>query len=346
MGVFIFIFILLMFQALRLTEFVLVHGVSLKMALEIMLYLSVSFLPVIFPMSLLFAVLLTYGRLSADSEITALKALGLHTGHLSVPALLLAALTALASAQTSFYLAPWGNRQFEVLISDLSQLKASATIKEGVFSEGFFNLVVYATEVDEKAGRLFNVFIYDERDANAPFTIIAKAGEVITRTTRAGHSALLRLLDGNIHRSNEETYTKIDFQSYDISLFDPAQLQEKQKSFPSFNIEEIRSTLKNPELKGVERVKYEIEFHRRIALAVACLVFGLLGVALGTNTNRRAGKSGGLVLCIGILIAFWMGYVGAESLAKSETLPAWLSIWSINFVFGGFALWRLRKLPN
>ena len=47
MGVFIFVLILLMFQALRLTEFVLVHGVSLKMASEIMLYLSVSFLPVI-----------------------------------------------------------------------------------------------------------------------------------------------------------------------------------------------------------------------------------------------------------------------------------------------------------
>lgn len=52
-GVIVFISILLMFQALRLTEFVLVHGVALRTVGEIMLYLSVSFLPVIFPMSLL-----------------------------------------------------------------------------------------------------------------------------------------------------------------------------------------------------------------------------------------------------------------------------------------------------
>jgi lipopolysaccharide export system permease protein len=151
MGVVIFVSILLMFQALRLTEFVLVHGVGIKTILQIMLYLSVSFLPVILPMSLLFSVLLTYSRLSNDSEIVALKSLGLSMLQLTVPAILLAAAATLMSAQTSFYLGPWGNRKFEVLINELGQQKAGATIKDGVFSEGFFDMVVYANKVDSKA---------------------------------------------------------------------------------------------------------------------------------------------------------------------------------------------------
>src|SRR5689334_19500940 len=80
-GVVIFLFILLMFQALRLTEFVLVHGVSLGTVVQLMTYMSISFLPVILPMSLLFSVLITYGRLSSDAEIIAFKSLGLNMKH-------------------------------------------------------------------------------------------------------------------------------------------------------------------------------------------------------------------------------------------------------------------------
>ena len=74
LGVFIFICVLLMFQSLRLTEFLLVHGIKWTTLARIMGYMSISFLPMLLPMSLLFAILLTYNRFSLDSEIIALKA--------------------------------------------------------------------------------------------------------------------------------------------------------------------------------------------------------------------------------------------------------------------------------
>ena len=233
MGVVVFVGILLMFQALRLTEFVLIHGVGLRTILQIMLYLSVSFLPVILPMSMLFSVLLTYSRLSNDSEIVAFKSIGLSMGQLTIPALILAVAATLMSAQTSFYLGPWGNRRFEVLVNELGQQKVGATIKEGVFSEGFFDLVVYANKVDSKAGLLTDVFIFDERDAKAPVTIIAKEGQIVKEKNSAGQSAMLRLNAGNIHRTHQTTYTKVDFATYDINLFDPHSFSEKKKSPPS-----------------------------------------------------------------------------------------------------------------
>lgn len=186
LGALVFIFILLIFQALRLTEFVLVHGVKVQDILQMIVYLSVSFLPIILPMSLLFAVLLTYGRLSGDSEIVAMKSLGLNLKHLSLPAVLLGVVTVIISAQAAFYLAPWGNREFEVMINELGRLKASATIREGIFSEGFFDMVVYANNVDSKEGKLRKVFIFDERDPNSPLTIIAREGKVIQTQTREG----------------------------------------------------------------------------------------------------------------------------------------------------------------
>lgn len=333
LGIIVFISILLMFQALRLTEFVLVHGGEVSNLFRIVLYLSVSFLPVILPMSLLFSVLLTYGRLSSDSEIVALKSLGLNMKHLSIPAMLLAGITGFLSAQTSFYLAPWGNRQFELLISEISKVKASATIREGVFSEGFFDLVIYANDVDSSAGRLEKVFIYDERDKDKPLTIIAKEGQIIKEKDEKGQSAFLRLIDGNIHITNEATYTKIDFDSYDIFLFDPAKQGVKDKTYPSFTIDEIQKQLEKESLTASQRTRFEIEFHRRWALSIACIIFGFLAVGLGTTTNKRAARSSGFVLSIGLIIAYWILYVAGESLAKGQNLPTWIAIWAANFLF-------------
>src|SRR4051794_32623456 len=71
------IFILLMFQALRLAEFFIVHGASASMLGKMTFFLSVSFLPTALPLSFLIAVLVAFGRMSADSEIIAMKANGI-----------------------------------------------------------------------------------------------------------------------------------------------------------------------------------------------------------------------------------------------------------------------------
>ncbi len=343
-GVLVFLSILLMFQALRLTEFVLVHGVGLRTVGQIMLYLAVSLLPVILPMSLLFAILLTYGRLSQDSEIVAMKSLGLNMIHLTAPALLIGIATTFASAHTSFYLAPWGNRKFEVLINELGRLKAGSTIKEGVFSEGFFNLVVYANEVDSKAGTLSKVFIFDERDSKAPLTIIAREGRLIRESDpRLGDRAHLQLTDGSIHSTQMDSYTKIDFSTYDINLFDPLDQSEKSKSLPSMTLTELGQALQQPDLDPKQKIKLAVERQRRWALSIACLIFAFVGVGLGTVTNRRLGRSSGMVLSLAVIIGYWALYVSAEGLARNQVLPPALAVWSVNLIFAGFAVWAMQR---
>jgi lipopolysaccharide export system permease protein len=343
MGLVIFLSILLMLQALRLTEFVLVHGVSLAVIGQIALYMSLSFLPVILPMSTLFSVLLTYNRLSNDSEIVALKSFGLSMATLTIPAVLLAAAATLMSAQTSFYLGPWGNRQLELVIGDLGRQKAAAAIKEGVFSEDFFDLVIYANKVDSRAGLLKDVFIYDERDPKAPVTIIAKNGQLIQEVKATGQAGLLRLNDGNIHRTHENTYTKVDFTSYDINLFSAFDKSQADKTPPSMTIQDLDQNLKNPSLEPKMRRRLELEYHRRWSMSAACMIFALLGVGLGTVSNRRSSRGGGFVVCLALLVAYWVCYAGADSMAQNGTMPAAVSLWLINGIFLAFALKILQR---
>ena len=342
LGLLVFISILLMFQALRLTEFVLVHGIKWTTMLEIMGYMSISFLPMLFPMSLIFAVLMTYNRLSQDSEIIAFKSTGVDNFTLLMPAFLFAIVITIISAQTSYYLAPWGNRKFEILITHLGNTKAAASIKEGTFSESFFDLVVYANKVDSKSGILNDLFIYDEKQPDAPLTIIAPEGQIIPDETNPGHSVLLRLFNGQIHRKSE-SHTVINFDSYDILLNDPIKLEERKKSASSLSLQELQEAQMNTEVSAVLKNDYRIEYHKRTALAVACLIFSIVGVAFGISNNRRGGKSSGFILSVGFIILYWLVYLTFEGLVRSNTLTVALGIWFTNIIFLGFGLFYLKK---
>jgi len=343
LGVLVFVFILLMFQALRLTEFVLVHGVKLSTVAEMIAYLSTSFLPVLFPMSLLFTVLLTYGRLSADSEVVAFKASGLSMWHIILPAAVMSVLVSVISAQTAFHIAPWGNRQFELLVTKIGSQKPGVTLREGTFSEGFFDLVVYANKVDNKRGKLEQVFIFDESDPRSPVTVIANEGRLILNPDKPGHEAHLVLNQGDIHRTSAGRHTKIGFDSYEIKLLDPVSEAFRKKSPQSMNLEELRVAMRDRTLEPGESRKIFTEFHKRLAIATACLLFALIGVGLGTTSNRRAAKSGGMVICIGLIVVYWILYVTAENLSKQGKLPPQIAMWvpnAIFFVAAGFSLKR------
>lgn len=346
MGVFIFVLILLMFQALRLTEFFLVHGVKAETLLNIMLYLSISFLPVILPMSLLFAVLLTYGRLSSESEIVAMKSVGLNMKHIGFPALVLGIIIALISAKLSFQIAPWGNRQFELLTAKIGQSKASIVLREGVFSEGFFNLVVYANKVNSEKGLLEDVFIYDERDQELPLTIVARRGKLFQSETDTAKNALIRLIDGNIYRTSPDTNTKIDFMTYDFHLVDNIEKAQKNKSILSHTYADLRHKINTlpPETKTWR--KMSVEFHKRWALSIGCILFAMIGVGLGTTTNHRNAKSGSMVTCLGVIVFYWILYVISENLGTKGVAPPMVAVWTSNLIFGLFALWSLKKAAS
>lgn len=345
LGLIIFISIILMFQVLRLTEFALVHGVNLKTIMEIIGFISISLLPVLLPMSLLFSIILTYGRLSSDSEIVAMKASGMHMGMLTMPAMILAVIVGIISAQTSFTIAPWGNRQFEVLYRKIANMRAGIALKEGTFAEGFFDMVIYAGAVDSKNGNLRKVFIFDESSGSTPITIISKEGQIIPDPDAPGHNVLMRLKDGDIHRMTT-AHTKIKFDTYDIQLSDPIKEDTREKSSPSWTMSEIEKKLKKPELLAPEELTaYSTEYHKRWATSILCVVFGMIGVGLGTTTNRRSAKAGGMILSIGIIIVYWILYVIFEGLARSGAVPTFV-VWIPNLIFGIVGFESLRKNWN
>lgn len=344
-GSLVFISILLTFQILKLTEFILVHGIQIKTIFQLVTYLSISFLPMILPMSVLFSVLMTYGRLSTDSEIIAFKALGLSQKTLTIPPLLIGILMTLLSAQTYFYIGPWGQRQFNDLIAKLGSTKVVSTIREGTFAEGFYDLVVYANKINQKKGILKDVFIYDERSEKTPVTIIAREGQILNLNDEF-KSSVLRLFQGSIHRANMDAYTKIHFDNYDIFLSSTVQKKDRKKEPKAMTIREVYHEVNHPDIDKERQMIIKTELHKRWALPFACLIFSAVGVGLGTVTNRRVARSGGFVVSVALIVTYWILNVTMDNFAINGHIPAILAMWIPNLLFSIFAAFSLKSIWN
>lgn len=340
-GVICFVSILLLFQVLKLTDTLLQHDVSLRTLVHLLSYMSISFLPAILPMSLIFTIVLSYNRLSGDSELIALKSLGLSMWPIIAPGIALGLAVSLFSGYTSFQIGPWGNRQFEILITDIGNSKAITAIKEGTFSE-FYKMMVYANKVDQKTDELENVFIADERDPKSPTTIVAEKGKFISEKSFNSYKALVRLTNGDIHKTSKEGHTKIHFQTYDLQIIEPTNKKIRDKSMNSLtyrDLIQLRANTTNPK----QLRSYNYEWHNRFSLSFSCLVFVLVGIGLAARTHNRTGKSGGGVISVGVIVAYWILFIIGNSLLKSTTLPPWFAAWIPTMIFGPVGLYLLKK---
>src|ERR1700675_3641522 len=108
-GIGIFTFILLIARMLKLVELVVNRGVSLLEIGKLFAYILPTFLEVTVPMALLLAVLLAVGRLSADSEIVALRTSGISVYQMMVPIAVFTVAVYVANTFLAVYARPWGN---------------------------------------------------------------------------------------------------------------------------------------------------------------------------------------------------------------------------------------------
>jgi lipopolysaccharide export system permease protein len=85
--------------------------------------------------------------------------------------------------------------------------------------------------------------------------------------------------------------------------------------------------------------KYRVEIHKKRSIAVACLIFMLIGAPLGL-TIRRGGFGVAAVFAVFIFLFYWVTLVNGEKLADRELLDPWIGMWAGNIVTGllGLAL--------
>ncbi len=343
-GLMTFTVILLMDKILKLIDLIVTRGVHLSQIFMLLLFISPSFLIFTIPVSVLSAILLSFGRLSGDSEITAFKASGISLYQLYLPVLLFSVVTYLLTSFLVIYGLPWGNRGFKATLYLLAQTKVDVEIKERVFNDAFDGFVLYVDKIPIQGSKMEGILIYDEREKEKINTIFAREGSLIRNPK--SQEIILRLLNGDIHRFEPKTntYQKVQFDTYDLRLELAKTLLAMGKKLRDheMSIDDIREKIEKRRSLGQDTTSQEVELHKRYAIPFSCLVFGLIGVPLGIQP-RRSGRSYGFVLSLLILLAYYISLSASEMFALKKTIPPLWAGWSPNLLFGVLGIYLLIR---
>ena len=308
----------------------------------------------VLPVAFLFGIMVAVGRISADSEVTAMRSLGVSFAQFVAPSLLLALLV---SAATGLLLAegdPLARRTLRAIFADIAS-------RGGVIEPGNFNRLdrtearlLFVEDRDEE-NRLSGVLISDRTDPDQPFTVVAERGRFYFDSENA--TAHLQLESGDVHFEPEESelneYRRISFESFDYA-FDmsgilgagPSQILPLEMStkrilqvIDYFDRHDGRPP---DDVRVKSKEPYEIQLHRRLALPLTPLLFALVGVPLGLRRSHGA-RSWGVLVSVGLVFIYYLLLSFGSFLADKGALPASLAIWLPNAAFAVIAVPLLAR---
>jgi len=340
LGIILFTLILLMARLINLTELVVSHGVAIADVCKMILYLIPSFLIYTIPMAFLLAVLLAFGRLSADNEIVVIKACGISLFQVMPPVMFCACVAVLLAFGVSTIGIPWGNSSFRELSQQVLTKNIAGTIREKTFWDDIPGLVMYTDHYEEKSQQLKGVVIHDGRNQSRPMTIFARDG-VISGASQS-NALLLSLQNGSIHMAGEGgSYRMVHFGEYSMTVGDREKRTPQSRNESDMWLSDLKSRIDDPAIPATLRISYLIEYHSRFTFPCASFVFALLAVPLGIQ-NRRSGKSGGFAVSILIILFYYVMMSVAKSFPERGILPASIALWLPNLFFFSIGLYFLR----
>ena len=334
LGLSVFTLVLLIARIVRLVEMVVNRGVPLTEMLKLFSLILPAFLEVTVPMALLLAILLGFGRMSADSEIVAMKTSGISLYQMMVPVAVFTAIVCLLTFWLAVSVRPWSNAALKNQLFEIAKNRASAGFREKVFNDEFPGLVIYVEEIEGGGATLKGILVADLRDPNKRNTVVAKIGMLLPNENTK--TVTLRLLDGTIFGSSEEgrLFQKTDFTVNDVALnlATLSGLQGRDRDPKEMPLGELRDRIKWRAARGIPAPEESLELHRKFSIPFACIVFALVAVPLGIQP-ARAVRSRGFSVSLVLIFGYYILLTACETLAQKGLVPAAVAMWTPNLLF-------------
>lgn len=169
-------------------------GLKVTVIIELLFYVSASLIPLALPLAILLSSIMTFGNLSENNELTALKSSGQSLYKIIRPLLVVVVIIALGTFYFANYVIPVANLKWQSLIFDIQNTKISTIITPGVYSH---ELDGYVIKVDEGKGNTFQgVLIHDHTTPNEIKTVRAESGKIYK--SRNGKYLFFEMKNGSV----------------------------------------------------------------------------------------------------------------------------------------------------
>ncbi len=362
-------------------------GLATSVLLEFFILSLPANIALTLPMSVLVAVLYTFSQLSAENEITALRASGVDLKRLIAPLLLVATLIAGTMIWFNDSVLPAANFRWSRLMVDIAQTSPLLALQEQTINriqtmDGMSRFYLQAGNVEATTGELTDVAIYDVSVPGTARTIYADSGTMMFNEART--DLVLTLYDGVVREmefGQPQNFQTIAFErqvrrmSGIASRLDRSEglsyrsdremtVAMMENRIDSLRVErtEVRDHLASPlpdamnpaaeqderlqardESLSTEIREYQVEVQKKYSIAVATLVFVLIGVPLAL----RFPQGGiGMVIAASLVIfgIYYVGLIGGETLGNKGYVDPTLAMWAINIIFGVLGIFGIMKI--
>ncbi len=336
LGLVVFTFVFFVPQLVRLMGLFVRHAGSGAQIFKLFLCIFPGVFTFTIPMATLIGVLLGLGRMSADSEIIALTALGIGRRRILLPVGVLALTGAILTFATTVWLGPLALRTFRSIQADLIASQISFQVQPRVFDERFPRMVLYVNDVSASGTQWHGVFLAETGGESGSRLTLAENAIVIAEPKQG--KLELHLQGGTTHEFSRE-----DADHYSVTAFGqsdwPIEVNGLTPTQPRQLLNSERSLHELLADKGPGWREARVELHRRLAFPIACFVFALVAVPLGAQP-RRGGRAAGSLIAVALIAAYYLLFIMGAGLAREGTLSPAEGMWIANGVLAvlGFAL--------
>jgi lipopolysaccharide export system permease protein len=330
-------------------------GLAWGIAAKILVLKMPEFIVFAFPMSILLATLMTYSRLSSDSELIALRSIGVNIYRLIMPAIAFSLCIVALTFWFNNFVAPAASYQATVTLKEaLGDTRPNFATQNILFpeyedvktedgnSKEVLSRLFYAEEFNGE--QMQNLTVLDRSRRSISQIVVARSAEWNVLEN------IWDFYDGTIYLIGiDGSYNNIvRFQHQQLSLPQTAlDLTKQDRKTNEMNIIEARKYLEiikhSADLPRVR--KWQVRIQEKIALPFACLVFAVIGAVLGVQP-QDSGKATSFGICIGLIFGYYLLSFISQSLGISGIVPPWLAAWLPNFLGLGAAAGLLAKTTD
>jgi LPS export ABC transporter permease LptG/LPS export ABC transporter permease LptF len=296
------------------------------------------------PISVLVAVLVTFGVMTKQNEVTAFKACGVSLHRLAIPVMVASLMISAGLFALDYYgILPTANRKQEALRAEIKGRAAQTFLSTNrKWMHGMGPRIYYYKYYDQEHAVMVGVSVYEL--AENPFRL--KAQISAERATWEPHLKTWIFENGwRRELDSSKTAPPYVFQAATFpetteppEYFLKEVIQEKQMNF-----RQLRGYIRELEQSGFDTIHLRVELQKKFSAPLFAVIMALISVPFAFLTGSR-GAMAGVGVSLGIAVAYWTVNQVFEQFGNMNQLPAAVAAWSPDLVFSLAAGYLLARM--
>lgn len=315
----------------RIADLIIKNGVSLGIVIRLFLYYLPKMAAAAIPMSCLLAALLGFNKLSANSELVALKSSGISFNRIIRPVIILAFLVSIGAFFINETLVPVSERAAANVMAYEVYKQSPPVFKEKVFlkeeSGGSLKRVIYVNRMDIKDGMMSDVVVQEFENGLLSRLVSAEKGEWIDGSWWLEEGKVFEITKKN----DVSLLFTFDKQALQLNL-NPEEAARSSRTPDEMTLNELFREIEMMKQKGMDVSKIVMIMNLRFSVPWACLVLAIVGAAVGSRPQRSSSGMG-LGLSVIIVFVYYIILSFTQSLGDAGYLHPVFAAWIANIVF-------------